>query len=1560
MSDQDPQRIVPPRGPLDAPTVTQESGDDAPQLTPTAPIAPSPPPPLALTAGTLISCYEVVRPLGRGGMGHVYLARDTRLGRLVALKFLSAHASERAPQRFFAEARATAGLAQENIVTLYDIAAHAGTPYMVLEYLRGQTFKELLHARRPAPPGLDFVPLPPARAVELIVPVVRALVAAHEARIVHRDLKPSNLMLADNGVVKVLDFGIAKMAADADADADAPADGSAPAAATPVDNRRRPASAEPAEPLRGSPSVTLDGEAIGSRPYMSPEQWGSLPVDDRSDLWSLGIILYQMVSGRHPLADVPPGSLGPVVLDLDAPVPSLQARHPELGALGAIVDRCLVKRREGRVESAARLLAELEALARPGTGDAEAAPAEEEQPYAGLASFQERDAARFYGRAPAVAEVVTRLGQEWLVALVAPSGAGKSSFVRAGVIPALKRSGDRWDAFTLRPGPQPLAALAEVLLQLDGASDDAAALVARLRAEPGFFGTELRRHARAHGARILVFVDQAEELYTLAPADARAAFLGALAGAGGDGVAPVRVVLALRSDFLDRLTDAPPLLLEALSRNTVLLRPLDREGLRSALVKPAEACGYRFAAGTLVDTMIDALAHHAGALPLLQFTAARLWELRDRQRHLMTDASYHAIGGIGGALASHADAVLGAMRSDERAWARTIFLRLVTPERTRALVPRRELGQLGRDAAGEVDRVLGRLIDARLVTVGGSGSSDDTDSAVELVHEALIERWPLLAGWLDDEAHDAKFTARLRGAAADWEAAGRPEGLVWRGDSAREASRWYQRHRHRGRAALGPREERYLETVIALERAGRRRRRLVVGGAFVLLLAAVAIVSSQALYHRRAALHARDVTRVAAARLHTEDPTLQLAILRELDEPSPPPGWMAETKRALHAGVSQLVLPHDDPVRSIAFSSDGRTIATGTYRHKAVFLWNADGSGAPRVIADHDGQVGWVAYSPDGRWLASASGDTTVRVRRADGSGPAYVYRGHKKPVWAIAFSPDSRRIASASLDGTVQVWSADGAAGTTPLVLLGHEGGVSGVAFSPDGKRIASSGADRTIRIWAADGSSAAAPLVLRGHTNNLAQVAFSPDGKRLASVAEDGTLRLWDTDGPSDRPSPGRVLATEHGLLETVAFSPDGRRLAWAGEDGVVRIAPVDDTAHPMQLLGHTSTVFVIAFSPDGKRIASASFDGNARVFATEDERAPLVLRHPHDVIGADFSPDGRRIVTSSSDGVVRIWDAGGSGAPRELSGHQDTVLGVGFMPDGQRVLSESYDGTVRIWDAGGGAVPRVFGGFPGMLRGVAALAPDGKRLAILCGDLRIVDSEGPFAGTGTGTGATSDRGSGNGQPLILRPRLSAPGGIIASPDGRRVAIGLKDGTVQVFASDGAGAPIELHRSGMILGLAFAPDGHSLAVAHGRTLELVELAHPAEARVVARHPSEIMGISYAPDGRFIATAAGDKTVHVWRADGSGESVALAGHADVINSVTFSPDGGRIASASADGTLRIWRDLEPVGPADAQLWTSTNDCLSVEARQQLLGVDEAVARRLHARCLERVAAARR
>jgi serine/threonine protein kinase len=764
----------------------------------------------ALPIKTILQ-YEVIRELGRGGMGRVLLARDTRLGRRVAIKMLGS-VSPVIAERFLTEARTTAQLAHENIVVIHEVNEVDGVRFMVLEYLEGAQLTT--HIREGG--------VPATRAVELIAPVVRALVRAHEAGIIHRDLKPDNVLVTTDGAIKVLDFGIAKALMTPDA------------------------GLTPMHALRDI-NLTQDGAILGTLPYMSPEQMRSTPVDGRTDLWAVGVILHQLVAGQHPLTPCTAETLFNSAMAIDEPLPSVASVVPELPEpLVRAIDGCLRKRVEERTPTARALLAELEPLL-PGRPTTRLAA--DENPYLGLTAFQEADAGRFFGRERDTARVIARLRDQPLVAIAGPSGVGKSSFVRAGVIPALKASGETWESFALRPGRDPIGALATLLASLtrtssSGPSPSHVAFQEQLRAEPGALGSLLRSRARDRDTGIVVLVDQLEELYTLvSDADERARFVACLAGVADDPASPLRVIVSVRSDFLDRLVASEGLLAE-LSRGLVFLAPPHGDALREALVRPLELAGYRFDSPEIVEDMLATLRTTPGALPLLQFVAARLWEARDRHRRAITAGAYAAMGGITGALAQHADEALDALPPEGQRLARTIVCRLVTPERTRAIVDVSDLVPLG--AAGAAQRVIDHLVAARLLVVQSRGDADG--AAVELVHETLTTGWPRLRRWLDESNEESAFVAQLSTAARQWDTRGRPTGLVWTGDAAEEARRWSKRLTD----ALPERERAYLDTVLRHATRATRRRQILVAATIAVLATLVAGAMGAVVVIRRA------------------------------------------------------------------------------------------------------------------------------------------------------------------------------------------------------------------------------------------------------------------------------------------------------------------------------------------------------------------------------------------------------------------------------------------------------------------------------------------------------------------------------------------------------------------------------------------------------------------------------------------------------------------------------------------------------------------------------------
>jgi len=760
-----------------------------------------------LEPGTRIKQYELIRELGRGGMGVVYAARDLKLGRRVAMKFLR-HVDREVIDRFLVEARATAQCSHDNIVIIYEVDEFHGMPYMVLEFVEGKTLRDFMG------PFGEGQPMPASRVVELILPVARALELAHSKGIVHRDLKPENVLVTSAGQVKVLDFGIAKALGSTDGNRTLP-----------------PGLTTSSQDL----TLTREGALVGTLPYMSPEQMGTDEIDHRSDLFGLGMIMYEMVAGRHPIEPLASDTLIANLISTH-PMPSVRGAVPDLqDGLVQAIDACLRKSKAERIGSAGELARWLENQL-PGRHGRQLA--EGESPYPGLTAFQEQDADRFFGRSRDVARMVSRLRELPLTGIVGPSGVGKSSFIRAGVGPALKASGEIWDVVTLRPGRHPIASLAHVVAKLTtrtgatvtGQLGEHDLMMHRLRTEPGYLGATLRTRAAETDSHTLLFVDQFEELYTLVPdINERRAFTAALAAVADDTAAPLRVVVSMRSDFLDRVGEDARFM-EELSRGLVFLSAPDRDGLREALEAPVEMVGYRFESSAMVGDMLDALANTPGALPLLQFAAAKLWDARDRDRRLLTMTSYQAIGGISGALATHADDVVRNMSSPMQKLTQRVFRQLVTPERTRAIVEVADIYQLS-TSHEEITRVLDLLVQARLLMV--QNRADASGGSVEIVHESLIDRWPTLRRWLDEDQEDAAFVAQLSAAAKQWDVKNRPVGLLWRGEAMEEARRWYNARPR----TLPAREQAFLDAVFSLAQRGKRARRFFVVGGFIALSA---------------------------------------------------------------------------------------------------------------------------------------------------------------------------------------------------------------------------------------------------------------------------------------------------------------------------------------------------------------------------------------------------------------------------------------------------------------------------------------------------------------------------------------------------------------------------------------------------------------------------------------------------------------------------------------------------------------------------------------------------
>lgn len=742
--------------------------------------------------------YRLVRPLGRGRSGSVFLAEDTLLERPVAVKFVPVKGGD-ALMRLLNEARAAARIQHPNVVTLYRVGQLDDYAYLVTEFTRGTSLDRVQR------------PVSPEQAQRYAVDLARGLAAAHRAGVLHRDLKPGNAVLAEDGAVKLLDFGVAKL----------------------VDPKRA-SSERPRSEAHGPelliPSLgALRADLVGTPYYMSPEAWRGEEHTLRSDLYSLGALLYDLCTGNPPFRHVPLSAL-PQVLREEPAVPLAQ-RAPGLHpAFAAAVDRCLRADPLERFASAEALLDALESAAPTAR---EKVP--EGNPYRGLRPFEPEHRALFFGRRRDLSLLRERLRAEPFVLLTGDSGVGKSSLAAAGLLPEIAEGalGDnrRWKAVRLVPGSRPLTALATALTPFLGFGPDDSAVEAVLRGDPDALARRIRA-AIGTDRGLVVYVDQLEELVTLAePAEAARTAI-ALASIA-QGVPGVRLLASARSDFLTRLA-ALPQLGAPLARAIHLVRPLDPEDLREAVVGPARIKGVRFESEALVDELVRSAAS-PGGLPLLQFALAELWEARDASQEVIAAAALQKLGGVSGALARHADAVIDALLPEQRPAARQLLLRLVTEDGTRA---RRSADELtGGDARYKA--ALEALVRSRLLVA----REGELGTAYEVAHEALLSGWGRLAAWLAEEADTRSVRRRLEAAALEWERlAQRPEAL-WGPQALAEA-------RVLPETELDARQQLFLEASRRSVRRGHRARRTLAAVTVGLVVFAAGSVRAKVLIDR--------------------------------------------------------------------------------------------------------------------------------------------------------------------------------------------------------------------------------------------------------------------------------------------------------------------------------------------------------------------------------------------------------------------------------------------------------------------------------------------------------------------------------------------------------------------------------------------------------------------------------------------------------------------------------------------------------------------------------------
>ncbi|HEX2111120.1 MAG TPA: PQQ-binding-like beta-propeller repeat protein [Gaiellaceae bacterium] len=1073
-------------------------------------------------------------------------------------------------------------------------------------------------------------------------------------------------------------------------------------------------------------------------------------------------------------------------------------------------------------------------------------------PFKGLATFEPVDADYFFGRERLVAELVARLVGASFLAIVGPSGSGKSSVLRAGLLAALAGGvlpgSEGWRRLLLRPGERPLDELRRVLVS--GAKDPLAEALSALPAD----------------ARLLIAVDQLEELFTACRSDAeRAAFIDTLARAAGDPKGRAVVVVALRADFYGRFA-AYPAFAGLLGANHALVGPMQASELRRAVELPSARVGLRVEP-ELTDAVVDDVEGEPGALPLLSSALLELWQ--KRHDNALTLAAYRESGGVHGAVARLAEDTYARIPDEGKQLVRGIMLRLVGEGEGDAPVRRRAaLAELDLERDDDAADVLRTLADSRLVTVG--------EGSVEVAHEALLQQWPRLREWIEEDTEGRRLRRHITQAATEWDAAGRDRGELYRGARLAAALDWTADRaldlNELEREFVTESREAAEEEAKRARRTNRRLRGLLIGLA-VLLAAAVSggILAVIQRGEARDAETAQLAQRLGAQALVEEDLDLSLLLARQavaIDDSPETRGYLLATLRRSPAAIG-IMHGRGDVLRAIAISPDGKTLAVAGGTTGVLFF----DARTYEQVADPlpvRALVESLAYAPDGQTLA-IGGDHFVRL-----------------------------------IDARTRELLAETAVGGVTTRMAFTKDGSKLVVLFPPGDAQDLGGADAQISIRDAATLEPIGPSIepeafvgdYIGFYYASPQFALTADDRSLITASEDGELAWWDLRN-------GRKTRTEEIRpgLHSLGLSPDGRTAAVGFERAVQLVDLRSGTVRTVSG-GLTGSPNWVLFSPDGKTVVATNLDKTVTRFDVESATPLETLRgHSNSVQQPVFDPDGETLYTVSHDGTAIAWDLTGDrrlGRPFRFTG--DRISSPGgfdghpgeFSPDGRLIAVGLKEEGIALWDA-------------------RKLTPSGARLLETEGEVKTLafspDGRTLAAATAAGSLTLWDVGSRS----RLRGPLNAGGGALLvgigfSPDGTTLATASEYGVRLWDATTGESLG-EIEGTSGAHDLVFSADGATIASARVREggAEVWDVASRTSIATVPGTRFTDLSVALSPDGQTLAVGGFDTFVRLWDVR-SGKLVhELDQGGNGAFTLEFSPDGRTLAISGFEPVASLW-----------------------------------------------------
>ncbi len=1132
------------------------------------------------------------------------------------------------------------------------------------------------------------------------------------------------------------------------------------------------------------------------------------------------------------------------------------------------------------------------------------------EPFPGLRPFEPEHSALFFGREEQTDELLRRLERTRFLAVVGDSGSGKSSLVRAGLIPALQRgymaeAGSRWQIALFRPGDDPVGNLARALHR-SGKSGDGTPDAAQLQ---GILERNSMGLVQAAAAtlppktNLLVVVDQFEEIFRYKRetqkrdgGDSAAAFVKLLLNASQEETSVVNVVLTMRSDFLGECSQFRGLP-EALNGGQYLVPRLTREQMKEAIEGPALVAGSEFAP-MLVQRLLNDVGDSPDQLPVLQHALMRTWDEAAASRESGEPISlshYEAIGGITQALNRHVQSAYQELSPGDQQIAKKIFQRLTERAKGGRDIRRptkvSELAAVAGEPEERVIAVINKFREAgRTFLTSPDSATLNSGSIIDVTHESLIRLWDTLHEWVAEEADSAHLYRRLAESAVEGRAAYHDQdlkqALAWQA-ATRPNEAWAGRYHPAFRRSME-----FLDWSWKRDLARHRRKVAAVTGLCILTVVAAGFALKTFFQDRE--LGARELLADAERYQALAGAAIETSSLLAIESLNL--HRVVDSESVLRENIALLPQPiatlaEDGSVQAISFSPDGSMLATGSddglvrvfaiARGKELFHLNAE----TPVLS--------VMFSPDGRTLAAGSFKGAALVEATTGKRIAAL--NSDTAVYSIAFSPDSSRVVTGDGNGAARVF--DAATGKE-LWVANHGGIVNAVAFSPSGQIVATGSGDGTARILAAGSGKQLFSLQLTGEVRDL---AFSPDGQFLATggaatrdVNGAGTAHVFEV-------KTGKEIThvMHHGMVNAVAFSPDGARVVSGSQDGVARVFSVRDGSD-FSHYDHDGAVVDVAFSADGRWVATASWDHTGRLFEAGSGKEIARLIHADKVRAVAFSPDGRMVATGSSDHTARVFAARNGNATARVP-HNSPVFRAAFSPNGELVATVSKRNNMRVLQPDSGAEIKMR--LSQAKINTLAFSEDGKLLAVGSDDGRTLVYE---AATGHETGRAED----------LFPVVAT----VFSPDGRNVACGHSDGLVQVFEARGGNEIFRVTLGSRTLlppdavrVIQFSPDGSRIMTGNDNMSQIFEVA---TGREIARyqHQGTVQAIAFGPQGNIALSGSDDGTVALLEMSsvGRADTIKKPGR---VTAVAFSHDeslfatGGSIpkSDGSAGGTAQVF-----------------------------------------------------